>query len=814
MSEDRLDKALEAMRSEGINPGELAKARARVWEKLGSSGAALCSEFQLQFHDYLAGRLEANRRLLLEDHLSRCPHCRSKLAEQKGERQALPFTRRSASWLPRWRTWAAAAALILAGVYFGRAHLDTLLASRGPRATVSSVRGELYLISQGLLESGSVIGEGQTIRTGPSSRAVLRLADGSLVDVNERSELSVHAAWTGRIINLQRGDIVVRAAKQRHGYLRVQTRDSLASVKGTVFAVSSGLSGSVVSVIEGSVAVDQSGSEVILSPGEQAATNPALMSSAQEAVSWSPDAETYIALLASFAKIEKQLADLPLSAMSTQSSLLQYMPAHTVIYGAIPNLSTTISQAMELFEQQSAENPVFGRFWNSSEGYGLRQLIGRLQSVTHLLGNEIAFGYSLGTAGTNNSIPMILAEVQPGKQAELMTAMNMLAGQTGQPPLAYQLSGQLIVISGSDQQLQWLTGNLGQGAGTLFAEEIAERYRRGAGWLLGVDMDPAFSLSAAATDDFANIRQVKYLFFERRDVEGREENVMDIAFKSPRVGLASFLANSGSGGAAEYVSSDALAAAYLSTREPRQMFDELTALVARLHPSSAVNLAQVEAMLGVSFADDFAASVGTESAFGLEGISTAGPAWVISVLVNDPSRLQTFIRKLVDAINFQAANAGRTQPINLLEEVADGRTWTTLKSSSTPLAITWTYDSGYLVASSSRGTALRALATRSGGSSLIWSAAFQQQLTGSSGLHPSGFAWLNTKGTLQNLAPLVTNPVIRDLIAERDPILVVFSADTEQISAASRTRLSGLIMDIMLLQGLGQEPNGAQQAIL
>ena len=44
---------------------------------------------------------------------------------------------------------------------------------------------------------------------------MLRLADGLTVDVNERTELFVAAAWSGQAIHLQRGDIIVKAAKQR-----------------------------------------------------------------------------------------------------------------------------------------------------------------------------------------------------------------------------------------------------------------------------------------------------------------------------------------------------------------------------------------------------------------------------------------------------------------------------------------------------------------------------------------------------------------------------------------------------------------------
>src|SRR5690606_36907789 len=96
--------------------------------------------------------------------------------------------------------------------------------------------------------------------------------------------------WSGMAIHLQRGDVIVEAADQRRGNLRVLTRESIASVKGTVFAVSSGLGGSVVSVVEGSVAVRQPGTDVLLSPGQQAASNPALASSVESAIAWSPQA--------------------------------------------------------------------------------------------------------------------------------------------------------------------------------------------------------------------------------------------------------------------------------------------------------------------------------------------------------------------------------------------------------------------------------------------------------------------------------------------------------------------------------------------
>jgi hypothetical protein len=810
MSEDRLEKALEAMRSESVNPDELAGARARVWAKLEIHGAAACVEFQPGFREYLGGQLAGNRRLLMEDHLSRCSQCRAQLSALKGGQKVIAMPQRRISWWPRWGTWAAAAALVLAALYLGRDRIDTLLAPAGPRATVASLSGGLYRLPEGVLQTGGTVSEGEVIRTGPGARTVLRLADNSLVDINERTELFVRSAWSGQSVHLQRGDIIVQAAKQRRGYLRVLTRDSVASVKGTVFAVSAGLGGTVVSVVEGAVTVTQPGGDIVLRPGEQAASNPALANSVQEAVSWSPDADTHIALLESIAKVERQLAALPTSMLRTQSRLLSQMPANFDVYGAFPNLGATISQAMSLFEQQSADNPVFRDWWNSSTGQELKQLVDRIQAVTPLLGDEIVFGFSSAA-----KVPMLLAEVQPGKRAELAGALDALHSQAGEVPFPYSLSDTLLVASDSQEHLQWLLGHLGEGAATPFTAAIAARYQRGAGWLLAMDIEPASSAAAvAAGDAITGVQQMKYLFLEQRAVQGVEENEVTLTFKGPRMGMASWLADAGSGGAAEYLSSDAVFAAYVSTREPRQLFEELTAQLAKSVPSSTQDLAEAEAKLGIHFASDLAAAFGTESAFALEGLSVTGPVWVMAVLVNDPSTLDVSIRRLVDVFNAELGPEDQTKRITIEQETADGRIWTTMRSGIAFLTVTWTYDRGYLVAASDRGAAMRAIATRNGGSPLVLSSAFLQQLPSSAGLHPSGFAWLNSKGALQGFAAMAPNPLLQKLLAERDPILVVYNGTIEQIHAASRTQISGLIVDMMLLESLSQARIGPQAATL
>ena len=559
MSEDRLERALQEMKEEDVDAGTLEAARARVWENVRNAGSATCAEFRQDFRAYLGNELGGNRRILVEDHLSRCPGCRARIAEMKGERPIVAMPVRSSSRWVQWGALAAAAAVLFAVLYLGRDAIDGMMAPGGARATVVSADGGLYRLAVGSLEAGAAIGERESVRTGPGAHAVLRLADGSMVDVNERTELFVTAAWSGQAIHLQRGDIIVKAAKQRRGRLRVLTRDSIASVKGTVFAVSAGMGGSVVSVVEGSVAVNQPGREVVLSPGQQAASIPALASSVAQAVSWSPEADDYLELLGSLVKIERELANFP-AELRTNSALLSYLPAGAVVYGTVPNPGVTIGRALALAEEQSAQNATFGAWWNSETGRLLRQMADRVQSVNPLLGDEIVFCASV--PGLDEPVPMVMARVQPGKRAELASALEGLFAEAGESPASYSVSDDLMVVSDSPSHLAWALAHLGQGAGSPFAAAIGERYRRGVGWLIGMDAPPLVTMAAgddAPPIELAGMIGMKYLFLEQRAPAGAEENEVTFAFQGARTGMGSWLADAGSGGAAEYLPADALA---------------------------------------------------------------------------------------------------------------------------------------------------------------------------------------------------------------------------------------------------------------
>jgi hypothetical protein len=533
--------------------------------------------------------------------------------------------------------------------------------------------------------------------------------------------------------------------------------------------------------------------------------------SVAQSVSWSPDAAYYLELLASVGNIERGLAAYP-AELRTHSTMLGYLPAGAVVYGAIPNPGVTINRALTLAEEQAAQNATFGAWWNSETGQMLRLMTDRVQSVNQLLGDEIVFGAS-AVAGVKEPVPIVMARVQPGKRAELTSVLEKLFADAHESTMPYSVSDDLVVVSSSPSNLAWALAHLGQGAASPFAVAIGDRYARGVGWLIAMDAPPLVTM--AAGDDapplkLAGMINMKYLFFEQRAPAGAVEHEVTFAFQGPRTGLGSWLADSGSGGAAEYLPSDALAAAYMSTREPLQLFEEFTAQITKLDPGFEQGLASMDDKLGAGFAQNLSAAFGTEAALAVTGLSTSGPTWVAASVANNPAVIDSSLQKLADAFNAELGPDEQAKRLVVTHEDAGGRTWNTIKPGGLPIGMTWTYDQGYLVAGSDRAVAERAIATRNGGLPLVWSGEFLAQLPSSAGLHPSAFMWLNAKGALGMLSTLTSNPALGELMSARDPILVVFDGTPEQIHAASRTRISGLIMDAMLLQNLGEATSKSQ----
>lgn len=814
MKDERFDEILDAMREETASPAEMKEARERVWKRIAAGQA--CAEFRAEFDDYRAGRLAEARQVLMADHLSRCAECRKAIDELEGRRKVIemPVMPRK-RMLPegQWRKWAVAAGLAAIALFAARDRIDRALAPSGPRATVASVNGGLYTVAGRLLGAGAQLGENEAVRTAAGARAVLRLADGSMVEMNERTELAVKAAWSGQTIDLDRGDVIVTAAKQKRGGLHVATSDTTATVRGTIFTVRAGLGGSMVGVVEGSVAVRQPGREQLLKPGEHAATSPALEGvEVGEAVAWSADARRYQALLAELASIGKQLAEMPGPGPRTQSNLLAKMPAGAVAYAAMPNIGGTVNEAVSMIERRTGESDVLKEWWESEDGQGVRKMLGHLQNITPLLGDEVVFMLVNDTAQAGKKLPLILSEISAGKQAVLEEAIAKVVPDGGKS-LPYKIAGSLLIVSESQETLAALMPRMGTGAASAFAAQVADRYRTGVSWMFALDVgafNPKMAESPGGT--VTGIEKVNYLFFEQKRVSGADQIKASIGFKSARTGVASWLAAPGASGSSEYISSDAFFALSASTKNPRQAFDELVVLIGKTDAKFAEELNKFEAVTGVSVANDIASALGPDFTVIIETPRIPIPAWVTAMEVYRPDLIDAAASRFVESFNAKIGAEQQQFKVTLASTEANGRVWKTLTSAAAKSSLMWTYDRGYMILTTDRAVGERAIAARASGYPLVKSAAFKAQMPDVGAVHHSAFLWLNTKGALADLAGLVSNEALKQLLNNDDPLLVVIDGSTERIDAASRTRMTSLVFDVLLASGAGKPETSAAKA--
>jgi hypothetical protein len=220
------------------------------------------------------------------------------------------------------------------------------------------------------------------------------------------------------------------------------------------------------------------------------------------------------------------------------------------------------------------------------------------------------------------------------------------------------------------------------------------------------------------------------------------------------------------------------------------------------------DLREFETETGIDIGADIASSLGTDFSFVIERATLPIPGWVVALEVMNPGALDDSARRMVDTFNRQLPPDQAGRRATLTQETADGRTWMTLQSAGIPASLYWTYDRGYLVASMDRALAIRAIAIRDTGSSLERSAEFRQSFPVNAGLHNSGFFWFNANGVLDEVASLTQSPAAARLLGNRDPVLVIVDGETERIHAASRTRLTSLLLDVMLVRGAVNEPSG------
>src|SRR5439155_22787711 len=284
-------------------------------------------------------------------------------------------------------------------------------------ATVQAADGPVYAVADAQMRSinaGEKLGRGETIRTAKDAHAVVRLSDGSTIEMKDRSEFSINQTLRGTTVHLDRGNVIVEAAKQK-GRMFVDTGDSLVSVTGTTFAVNAGTKGSRVSVIEGEVHLDRNGDDKVLRAGEQATTNAAIETiPVKDEIAWSRNAARYAKALQGPNALQKELSTVAKPGARYSTRLLDMMPENTVLYAALPNLGATIAESNRIIEERIQQNPAL-RDWfehrKERKGPAMNEAISVIKEFGEQLGDEIAVGAGMDDQGQPVE-PIVLAELK------------------------------------------------------------------------------------------------------------------------------------------------------------------------------------------------------------------------------------------------------------------------------------------------------------------------------------------------------------------------------------------------------------------
>jgi ferric-dicitrate binding protein FerR (iron transport regulator) len=829
-----LNDAIAEMRNETPDPTEADRAAARVRQKLaqpaGVAPASVerlrsCADFQALIPAYLAHTLPEARALLVADHTHECVACRKALeaARMPAHQQVLAFpAARRAGWR---KVALGLAAVLLLGVAVTQfdALKDLVAPSPALRVAVESVDGLLYRISDyaiAPLAAGAEFAAGDRIRAAKGSRAVVRLANGTRVELNERAELAISDRRNETKIQLARGSIIVRAAKRRAGHLRVSTDDCLVSVTGTTFAVNRGTKGSRVSVVEGEVRVNQGKQEKVLRGGDQLTTNAALGGvPVRDELAWSRDLDVYLALLKEVQATEKALEALARPGLRYSSRLVPLVPENAVLFASFPNLSSTLAEAHRIFRERIEENPVLREWWKQKmETRGeprVEEIVEKIRAFGDYLGDEVVVAVtSDGRGGWQE--PMLMAEVKrPGLRGfidqQKFDGLRILDG----PAIARRqksdtlmlLRDNLVAISPDAMPLQQLAARLsfpgtGAAAATPLHARINEAYRNGAEWLFAADLQAIISQDARNPRDREAHRRlgldnIRHLIVERKQVQGQTETRAAVSFGEQRQGITAWIAEPGPMGALQFFSADANMVAAFVVENPALALEDLFRMAEAAEPNFRSKLAEIESQLGVSLQNDIAAALGGEFAAGLDGPALPTPSWKVVVEVYDPGRLQSALERLVDN-GSRVASAEGGPTFRLTREQAGGLTYYTITSSAGSESAHYVFVDGYLVAAPSRALLDQAIQYRRSGYTLSASPEFRALLPPDGQLNFSALSYTNMRSVL---GPLVEQgrqagaeltdqqrQAIQALSGGMKPTLVYAYAGRNQIALATNDR--------------------------
>ncbi len=854
MKNEKFDAIVASIHDEATDSETAQLAAGRVRDSLFAAQPAAgalrsCADFQSLIPSYLNRTLASGKALLLTDHTHSCVACRQALdGARAGNLRVLARPKTVSTHVSPVTKWAVAALVTLGVGAATWGVVRSMIVPPGTRATVQSVSGTLFQVADfhsTPLFTGRQLGERQVVRTAKDSTAMLQLADGSLVEMNGRSELYVSQASRGATIHLAHGDIIVHAAKQRHGALYVKTADCEVAVKGTIFAVTAATKGSRVAVVEGSVQVAQGAQTEMLKPGDEVTTSPAVAKvPIQDEVAWSRDSAKYLSILGELSGLQKQIDQIPGPGLRTTSKLLEYVPANTALYAAIPNIGSTLTEANRVFQERMQSSPVLKQWWaEQGDHQEFQTMLQKVQTISGYLGNEIVLAIPVDDSGVAGQ-PVIMAETQQPGLKEFVTAEIQSANaKAGRSVLQLVENPAQIKAVPADQKSSVTNVYIGNGivaltpdpariadlaahfqqsstsekfSDTGMYERVQQAYQSGVGWLLCANLQKMSvggvnaRQAKRAVEKSSGFEDVQYLVVERKEVNGQIQNQATLSFAGNRLSLASWLAAPAPMSTLDFVSPDASLAASFVIQNPGALLTEFLSQEEAGNQTLQQEIQNIQNSTGVNFVNDIANSLGGELTFAIDGPLVPVPSWKLAVEVYNPNQLEWSFEKLINAFN-QQPNA--PVQLQLTQTQANSRTYykvtgSNANSGTLPAEIDYTFVDGYLLAAANQTLLDTSIQNRSTGYTLSRSDKFRAQLPQDGNSNFSALVYHNVAGLVGPLVDQLksTNALSADqkqavsaLQSNSAPGLIYAYGQPNQITIAANGGLFGFNLDSLAL---------------
>jgi ferric-dicitrate binding protein FerR (iron transport regulator) len=840
----KLNKAIDALRHTSVDAAQTQAARERVLERLqaecdkvvpyplGADAAAgdrirSCEDFRALIPGLLASTLTPSRQLLLTDHIRECVGCRRALDAARRPQAAGTAKAAPSRMRPAWRYAigiAAAAMLVFAALQVGV--IRDLVWPVDVHAVAQVIDGNLYLVNGQVIAPvrvGQRIERQEAVRTGNESGAVLGLPDGSLIEMAARSELALVRGRDGIKIQLERGNVIVTAAKQRTGHLYVGTSDCLVSVVGTVFAVSASVKGSRVTVVEGEVVVEHAGTTESILPGQQTYTDPGMGAvPIEQEVAWSRDAEALLREIATFGQdFAKRVEEM---GMRYTSNLVPLLPENTLVVASLPNIGQPFSESYDMFRRRIAENASLSAWWQArdgSSGHTVDEIARLISGVGSVVGSEVLLAFSddgdthaplfITTTDREMQLLSLLEQELPKLDSSIWIVRNPaeLNARLEYDPVVYVGDG-LMVLSSTRQVRQALNirsgGAQNRFAGTPLYTRLEQAYREGVGWLLAADLAQMVQLDVNELEThqalgFGNVQQ---LVLEQKTGLGSAASRAMLGFSQARQGIPAWLADPAPMGALEFVSPEAYAVSAAIVKDPALILDDIFGFI-QGDSDALEDIQQFQQEQRLDLRRDIAEPLGNEFLIAMDGPVLPSPSWKIVAEINDAPRLENTMQWLVTNLNRMAAIEGE-KLISLTSETVQGLTYYSLTREGDALQVHYAFWRGYVIIAPSRALVTDAIRIRDGGNTLGRSAALRAQMPPENRDYFSGLMYQNVSSMISSVGTDALRSVfghgIDDALVGGLPRVVCVFGETDRILVSAKGSFGVNLAGMFTLHGM------------